>query len=96
MPQVVTTKQLIYSHHTKFLSDAVLYYELIEESRTFGQMSYSIYVRLTYENSSFRECLVKDVTSEYTAAIRLYQLVVCGLVTPYTLTEVLSDLVAEL
>lgn len=82
-------------HTTTFLSDAELCYELIGEVLPEKRIAYAIFVRLSYADSHCKECLVRDITSDKALATTLYHKILCGTVTPCTLTEVLSDLLAE-
>ena len=83
------------THSMTFLSDAVLYYELIEEVPVSGRTAYAILARIVYLNGRQNECLVHDITSDKAVALAFYHKIIRGTVTPCTLTEVLSDLLAE-
>ena len=83
------------THSMSFLSDAVLYYELIEEVPAPGRVAYAILSRIQYCDGNRSECLVRDITSDKTLAEEFYYKIISGTVTPCTLTDVLSDLLAE-
>jgi len=78
-----------------FLSDAVLYYELIREVPSPGRTAYGILSRITYTNGKREEYLVHDITDDRDKAEEFYYKILSGTVTPCTLTDILSDLLAE-
>ncbi|MBQ7921121.1 MAG: hypothetical protein IJ325_00895 [Clostridia bacterium] len=95
MPHNTMSKHILSRHTTSFLTDAELYYELIEEVLPDNRITYALFVRLSYSDGKQKECLVQDITSDKDLATVLYHKILCGSVTPCTLTEVLSDLLAE-
>lgn len=80
--------------HTLHLPDiGKLTYTLLEDFLPNGDRYYSMSISL--EGSAGTEkCSVRDITGNRQFAIRLFQMICRGTVTPCTLTEVLEDLLA--
>jgi len=95
MSHTVSASQTIQTYRTSPLPGCCLYCALLEEVLPSHRTAYAIHVHLEHANGKDDTCTVHDITGDTAFACEIFHKICRGTVTPCTLSEVLSDLLAE-